>query len=448
MNKPLGWYKATANGPASYVNACSTDTALSVPINYGVGFNYQYAKDGDGYVGMFYLNTANQRNYYQTKLKDSLKTGHRYYAEYYVSVVNSVQLACNNQAILFTNKAVYVDTLQHPYGVLPANPQIVNYSNPIIDDTLNWVKVSGVITAQGGEQYLTLGNFKYDTQTVFKQFQPTGYYGAGYNVDAVSVYALDSFNLKADAGRDTTITIGDSAFIGTYTNGIDTLKWQIQNTSNKIDSTRPGFWVYPTSNTCYVLTQTVNGYTSSDTVCVNVNPLPLKFISYELALQNTKQSVENIWTTANEISVNYFNVLHSINGKDFINIGKVAARNNSYNEYSFIDETPNEGVNYYKIMSVDKDGNASYSETKKISIINSQLSINVFPNPATTTINITSQQNIQQIKLINQLGQTIQKYNNPNQPLTINCKLLTKGVYIVQAVLNNGIITNQKLVIQ
>jgi hypothetical protein len=106
------------------------------------------------YIGMFYYNGGDARNYFQVKLTDSLKQDKCYYAECFVSSSNSMQLACNNQAMLFTNNPIYADTFAG-LQIIPANPQVQN--THIITDTLNWVKVSGVFMAQGGEKYLTIG---------------------------------------------------------------------------------------------------------------------------------------------------------------------------------------------------------------------------------------------------------------------------------------------------
>jgi hypothetical protein len=299
-----------------------------------------------------------------------------------------------------------------------------------------------------------LGNFRNQLNNTKRiLFQPTGYPGAAYYVDDVAVYVLDSFNLKADAGRDTTIHIGDSAFIGSLTNGIDTVKWQIINTSNTIDSIRPGFWVHPLVNTCYVLTQTVNGFTSSDTVCVSVQTVPLKMINYELLMINENQ-VENRWTTANEINVSHFYVQRSTNGKDFTIIHKEQAENKTLNNYSFLDEASNEGVNYYRIVSVDKDGKTSFSETREIRL--NQLTdkpINLYPNPAKDFVNVECKDGIKEVKIFSTVGQQIATgmilQNNSNNKLqTISTKQFTKGIYLVQVTTNKGEVRNKKLLVE
>ncbi len=385
----------------------------------------------------------------QVKLTDSLKNGSYYSCEYYVNRTEGTQYGCNNIAMLITKTAVKVDIANFPYGVLPANPQIVNYGNPVISDTMNWVKVSGIFKAQGGEQYLTLGNFKYDTQTIFKPFQPSGYYGATYLIDDVSVIPLDSMPLKADAGRDTTISIGDSVFIGSYTNGIDTIQWQILNTVTTIDSLRPGFWVHPLVNTCYVLTQTVNGYTSSDTVCITVKPLPLKFMNYALR-QTQGDKVENLWTTANEINVSHFNIQRSINGRDFTTIAKVVTNNKSFNEYSFMDNGQLSTVDrrlYYRIESIDKDGYKDYSEVRQIAMGNGQLAISVYPNPAKDFITIDCK-GAKEFKIIDYLGRLVTHKKIINYQLSIiNVQDFAKGMYIVQIVTDKGEVLNKKLLV-
>jgi hypothetical protein len=454
------WYLATNSGPV-YANSCDTSIYCSVPNNYIKNKNFQYAHTGNAYIFLDYVNGGG-RGYLQSKLKDSLKYNKRYYIEFFINIPNSLKFACNNVALLLTNTAVYVDTLATPYGVLPANPQVYNYGNPVLGDTLNWTKVSAIYKAQGGEQFITLGNFKNDANTTLKQIQPTGYYGAGYIIDDVSVIPLDSMQLKADAGKDTTITLVDSVFIGSYTNGIDSLKWQIQTTGTTIDSTRPGFWVHPTGYTCYVLTQTVNGYTSSDTVCISVGTVPLKFISYNINETrngiNEKQVTSN-WTTANEINVSHFNIQRSlsrsIGSKDFITIGKIAANNKSYNQYLFTDgvSAPSPlgegwGEAFYRIESVDKDGRKQYSTTQQINTKHQIPNIAVFPNPAKNTVNVVSS-NMKEISIFDMQGKLIiTQICSYDNIVTLKLNNVNTGLYLVKVINSKGETKNAKLIIE
>jgi len=447
---PDPWYlNCSKTIKKSYFNGCAAMSDLtSVPYNYPIGsLNYQQAYTGSGYIILVYY--PNDRNYIQTKLIDSLKINHFYYVKYFTNLPNTIAMACNNNGLLLTKKAFYVDTLSNPYAIYPANPQIVNYGNPIITDTMSWVKVSGIYKAQGGEQFITIGNFKTDAQTTVVNVNPAGEYVCGYIIDDVSVIPLDSFNLLADAGADKIITIGDSVFIGSYTNGIDSLKWLNQNTGNKIDSTRPGFWVHPLVNTCYVLTQTVNGFTSSDTVCITVKPLPLKFISFSIFPSNG--GVRGGFTTANEINVSHYNILRSINGKDFTLVDKVKANNKNYNEYSFTDSPPVEGVGvgfYYRIQSIDKDGKISYSETRTVDNKKMVEGVIVYPNPAKDYIAINGKL-IKEVSVTSIDGRVMLKQQCSNvYSTTINIKNLVAGLYIVKTIDSKGVIITNKLIKQ
>jgi hypothetical protein len=448
-NGPADWYSVD-KGYSSYFNACATIGYGNVPYTY---YGYQNSHSGVAIClqGFWYLTTSNTNvsSYIQTKLIDSLDSGKKYYIEFYVVSAKFAKHYCNNIGLLLTANKVYADTITPPVSsIILGSNVITNYNNPVITDTNNWVKISSIYTAKGGEQYVTLGNFKYRNQsTVIKKNNSNIYYdGAGYFIDDVSVIPLDSICLKADAGRDTTIQQGDSVFIGSYTNGIDTIKW-LANGTTIIDSTRPGFWVKPSATSIYVLQQTVNGCFSSDTVYINV-ALPLKFINYNV-ISKKEKSVENVWATANEVNVSHFNIQRSINGKYFYTLQKVAAKNNSYNEYSFVDMQPLFGDSYYRIESVDRDGKKSYSEVKKVSILNYQLSINIYPNPAKDVLNILSKENIKEIKITNQLGQTLQQLNNLNtKHQVINTRQFSKGVYIIQVTTNKNEIKNQKIIIK
>jgi Secretion system C-terminal sorting domain len=446
---PTPWHLACqANNPV-YLNSCSADTITSVPNNYVGEKSYQVAKTGNAYLGFAYFGGGDLRLYIGVKLKDSLQKNKKYYCEYYVSQANTTKFASNNIAMLLTNKAVYPDTVNYLLGVLPANPQIINYGNPIIEDTLNWIKISGIYNAKGGEQFITLGNFKDDVHTnKSSKLNPQGINSISvYYVDDVSVIPLDSFCLQANAGRDTTIKQGDSVFIGSYSNGIDTIKWY-NAAGQVIDSLQPGFWVKPsiTGNYMYMVEQTVNGCFSRDTMYVNVL-LPLNFLNYNVILRNEK-SVENIWATASEINVSNFNIQRSKNGKDFTTIAQQKAQNKALNNYSYTDETirnEQQETWFYRIESIDNDGKKSYSEIKKVSI--NQLpyqSISIYPNPAKTYVNITGS-NIKFVQLLNAFGAVLKTQNANFNTATIALNKLSSGLYFIKIIDSNNKITTKKI---
>lgn len=448
--KPDIWYKPDKRG-AAYFNACAPEsTYASVPINYLScgGPNFQNAKTGQAYIGMFYLNApgTNSRNYFAVKLLDSLKTSKCYYAECFVNLGNCWQFACNNQAMLFTNTPVYVDTANYLL-ILPANPQI---QNPfIVTDTLHWVKIAGVFTAQGGEQYLTLGNFKYDNQTNFTLVNPSGgHYGAGYYVEDVTVVPLDSFTLRADAGLDKTITIGDSVFIGSFTTGLTNVTWY-NSSGNIIANNVSGLFVKPTTSTFYVIEQTVCGQYSRDTVNVTVNAaVPLVIKNYELIIKN--EAVVNNWQTLQEINVSHFNIQFSTNSKDFVTVGTIAAQNKAFNEYQYKhNPTPNPQHQtwFYRIEAVDKDSKITYSKVLPFTVNPTPFTLNIYPNPAKNKI-IVQSNSMQQVTITDLAGRVTKSIPvNGTNNIEINIAHLPRNIYILQVQYLDGSKKHKKIIV-
>lgn len=177
---------------------------------------------------------------------------------------------------------------------------------------------------------------------------------------------------------------------------------------------------------------------------------PLNLISFNAKVQ-TENSVAINWQTTNEINVSHFNIQRSLNGRDFITIGKVSA--NGFSIYSFVDDklpfTNDKLTLNYRLEILDNDGKKQYSEVKQITINNKQSTINVFPNPAKDFVTIISNQNIKSLQLTNLYGQVIQEYSAINSnSYQIKISTLASGVYWLKTLLKDGIHQTQKLLIE
>jgi hypothetical protein len=69
------------------------------------------------------------------------------------------------------------------------------------------------------------------------------------------------------------------------------------------------------------------------------------------------------WSTGDETSANYFDVQRSTDEINYIDVGQVKAVGNStsLNDYSFTDQFPELGMEYYRIEEVDSNSAAQYS---------------------------------------------------------------------------------------
>ncbi len=246
-----------------YFNSCA-NMYVSVPANL-TGF--QYAHTGNAYAGLIiYANDVLNYDYRETiktKLNDSLIINKRYCTKFYISLANFIfqnyYVLLDSIGVLLTKDSVPdTDTAFLSNGIKAQN-NIFNL------DTVNWLKISNSFIANGGEQYLTIGNFDNVINYLSGVLSEIYVY-----VDDVSVCECSfTFNL----GNDTTLCIGESLILNpnmpnaTYT-------WQDGSHDSTYKVTQAGtYWIrayFPDYNiTTY---DTINVmYKDCDTIDTNDN---------------------------------------------------------------------------------------------------------------------------------------------------------------------------------
>ena len=116
--------------------------------------------------------------------------------------------------------------------------------------------------------------------------------------------------------------------------------------------------------------------------------LPVDLSAFSLRTQNNMPLL--LWTTETELNADYFSIRRSTNGRDFEEIGKVAATGNSSTEkkYSFLDNKIPTGINYvyYALATVDNDGKSQLSSiiVYKNEAASPKLIISLSPNPVSS----------------------------------------------------------------
>jgi len=264
LSSAVPWTGQT-NNSSDYYNACSS--TLNVP-NLGGG-SYQLAKDGNAFAGIWTAapttaSGANYREYLQVMLNDSLVNSRCYYVEFFANLFDFAKWGTNNIAANIS-KIQYGNT---GTGYILNLPQhITRYGNPAIMDTANWVQVAGIYSATGGEQFITIGNFKDDLNTdTVRTNNP--YDACYYYIDAVSVYSINPSGPLPWAYRDTTINYGDSIYIGNYLGGSFSSNWYLQG--GGFIKNASGIFVKPTITSNYIVEFTICGVPHMDTLKVTV----------------------------------------------------------------------------------------------------------------------------------------------------------------------------------
>ncbi|MCR5423140.1 MAG: OmpA family protein [Bacteroidales bacterium] len=97
-------------------------------------------------------------------------------------------------------------------------PQVVNPYEAVITDTKNWTRISGIFTAEGGEKFLTIGNFYPTSKSNLTDIDSLSYMlpGAYFYIDSVSLYRIN-YDTSTNTGEALTIIADTSAEIITST---------------------------------------------------------------------------------------------------------------------------------------------------------------------------------------------------------------------------------------
>ena len=163
------WYMPN-KGTSDYFNSC-TNLQVSVPENF-IGNLWAY--DGQAYAGIVLLeihveDTAdekdlNYREYLQAKLKKPLLTNQHYLVTIHYAVATYSTYAVNRFGAFFSEEKI---KNRFSYQTLIYEPQISVPEDTVFTENNIWYELSDTIKADGGEQYITIGNFYPDKQTKF-----------------------------------------------------------------------------------------------------------------------------------------------------------------------------------------------------------------------------------------------------------------------------------------
>jgi Secretion system C-terminal sorting domain len=166
---------------------------------------------------------------------------------------------------------------------------------------------------------------------------------------------------------------------------------------------------------------------------------------FNLAASLNNKKVDLKWTTFTETNNDYFEVQKSADGISFTKIGKVNSNGNGNSSttqhYLTTDATPASGINFYRLKQVDKNGEISFSNIAKIKMAQKS-EIIISPNPVVDNFSVSTQMDLQQIKLLDSKGKLVRSFTNAS---SYNISNLPKGVYILQIINKQNEIQTTKL---
>jgi Secretion system C-terminal sorting domain len=134
--------------------------------------------------------SSDLREWFGSKLQDSLLLGKTYCIKFYISCAELCGNASNNIGIYFSGDSIYRTNVSPP---LPT-PYPTNYNygvstpqNTLYNNSDNWVEINLNYTAKGDEKYFYIGNFYPDSLT------STEYVGDGNPQFGFAYYYIDEF---------------------------------------------------------------------------------------------------------------------------------------------------------------------------------------------------------------------------------------------------------------
>jgi hypothetical protein len=163
-------------------------------------------------------------------------------------------------------------------------------------------------------------------------------------------------------------------------------------------------------------------------------PLPISLISF--SGQQLSDQIKLSWKTASELNFSFFSLEKSLDGKEFSEIAQLPGHGTTQEEHNYqsVDKAPLIGKNYYRLKSIDLDGQTEYFSVISIDF-SKEKQFYVYPNPTngesiTVRINFNADEQQPTLAIYDNLGVIIGRYDFNQSEATIQFpSVLSSGIY-------------------
>ena len=219
------------------------------------------------------------------------------------------------------------------------------------------------------------------------------------------------------------------------------------------------FWSYFDGSDWQKINSTPSGSTQSGSLTSSVNtnwsnenftlatstgsfpPLPIDLVSFEGECKDNNVNLD--FMIASQVGNDYFTIERSHNIFQWEEIGFIDGGGTTNEEiiYSFTDNAPNNGANYYRLKQTDMDGHFKYFTPIVVECEESVLNgYSIYPNPTNNILKINLELNNYQgenteMRLIDLKGNIIKsqkvELNRGNNHFEIDLSQIKNGIYIL-----------------
>ena len=270
----------------------------------------------------------------------------------------------------------------------------------------------------------------------------------GANVAALNLATgtPTAFGLSANDAVNALLLSGSTLYVGGY---FSTIGGTSQRGLGAVDATTGTLNSTFTTDAQGVLSLLLAGnvlYAGGSFYSVNSNPrrgivalnalnggvaLPVKLRSFTAANAGARNRID--WATAMETGNNTFEVERSFNGSGFTALGTLSGKG-SDSKYSFYDDAPFIGGNYYRLKMTDESGTEAYSSIVVVRNSSTGGRIGIAPVPSTAEITITNTDETLngQTAVIYSMEGTLMANFILQQRQTIDIRSWPSGIYILR----------------
>jgi hypothetical protein len=175
--------------------------------------------------------------------------------------------------------------------------------------------------------------------------------------------------------------------------------------------------------------------------------IPVQLLSFAVSKRDGYAQLD--WATSQELRSKEFIVERSLNGNQWVVIGRVAAAGNSnaIARYQTKDMLPSKGINYYRLKQVDLDDQFKYSDVKT-AFFSNEASVILFPNPASeqVTVYLPGNTSLATIRITDMNGKLVKELYSSDETIQFQVSGFAKGMYVVK-MFGKGIKEERKLVV-
>jgi Secretion system C-terminal sorting domain len=176
--------------------------------------------------------------------------------------------------------------------------------------------------------------------------------------------------------------------------------------------------------------------------------LPIELFKFRVQIGLNNSTLLS-FTTATEKNNDHFAIERSSDGRTFTQIGEVKGAGTSVTpqDYTYTDEKPLRGINFYRLKQVDFDGQFSYSPV--VSVVFGKVgNVVLYPTPTTSTMNVRLEEAFQteaNWQIVDLMGRIITEGIFPAEQTDAQIPVgtLSEGNYVLRVTAGQEVITQK-----